>query len=86
MRDKPLNLIKSFFSQKVTLIDMNPSTRITEPLHVVNATGFTGGRWRISDYGDMTVIQPITSAGVNIGFPKKVSESFEKVINRLIKK
>lgn len=86
MREKPLYFIKELFSGKVNLRDMNPSPKLNKPLHVVNATGCSNGRWRIEDYGDMTIIQPITRTGLNVGFPKRVNESFDTVVNRLIKK
>lgn len=86
IREKHFYFFKELFSGKVNLRDMNPSPIQTKPLHIVNAMGCSDGRWRIEDYGDMTVIQPITRTGLNVGFPKRVNESFDNVINRLIKK
>tara|TARA_R110002049_G_scaffold11767_1_gene54403 strand:+ start:20 stop:388 length:369 start_codon:yes stop_codon:yes gene_type:complete len=84
MREKHLCFWKELFSRGASLRDMNPLT--VEPIHSVNAMGLSGGRWKIQDYGDYTVIQPITSNGLNVGFPKKVKQSFVDVVNRLIKK
>ena len=86
MREKHWYYLKSLFSSKVTLSDINPSPVHEEPLRVVNAMGCSNGRWRVSDYRNKTIIQPITQTGLDIGFPKKVNESFDSVINRLIKK
>jgi hypothetical protein len=87
MREKHLYQLKGIFGNEFSLKDMNPEAVLNKPVRVANAMGLSGGRWRIESYGDeLTVIQPITSTGLKIGLPKQVKKSFDRVINRLIKK
>lgn len=88
LRETHVAFWKSIFSRFIPfgllLKDMNPCPMA--PIHSVNAMGLTGGLWRIEGHGDYTTIQPITRNGLNIGFIKKVRESFVSVVKRMIKK
>lgn len=85
MREKHMSFFNDLFTKDLTLKDMNPDL-LYGPSKVVLAMGLSGGRWRVADYGDHTIVQPISSNGLNVGFPRKVKKSFGEVLNRLTKK